>query len=216
MNKKALYESIMKNVSKELKKALNEDVETQDFKPFKVNMLLCLDDEEVKDNLLADLNTIDIKVRPNPYGSHYPEKLVVFTITSVNDLKEFANYFKGEIDFVDHILAKDENDDDSVEFHIENDNGRKKFHDAYLKYVEFSGNPDYKMALKCAKKLAYDIYGGDYNDLYDCMQNNDIDGARELLRAINREQRKRIFSSQEMTYILNNWDAVTDAYDKLD
>ena len=40
MTKKALYESIMKNVSKELRKALNEDVETQDFKPFKVNMLL--------------------------------------------------------------------------------------------------------------------------------------------------------------------------------
>jgi hypothetical protein len=72
------------------------------------------------------------------------------------------------------------------------------------------------MALKCAKKLAYDIYGGDYNDLYDCMQNNDIDGARELLRAINRELRKRVFSTKEMTYILNNWDAVMDAYNKLD
>ena len=81
---------------------------------------------------------------------------------------------------------------------------------------EERNNLSYKMALKCAKKLAYDIYGGDYNDLYDCMQNNDIDGARELLRTINREYRKRIFSSQDITYILNNWDAVTDAYDKLD
>ena len=214
-NKNALYEKIMQSVSKEVKKALNEDVTEPLFKPFIVKLLLNLDDEEVKDNLFADLDTFQIKIGRNPYGSNYSEKMVSFTITNVEQLKEWADYFKVEFG-VDHILAKDDSDDDALEFMIENDNGRKKFRNLYMEYVEYAGNTNYKLALKCANKLLHSIYGGDYNELKYCMDRKDYDNAREVLRAINRSYSKRVFTSEEMKFILNNWKDVMNVFDKLD
>ena len=214
-DKNALYEKIMQSVSKEVKKVLNEDATESVFKPFVVKLLLNLEDEEVKDNLLADLNTFQIKIGRNPHGNNYPEKMVSFTITNVEQLKEWADYFKVEFG-VDHILAKDDSDDDALEFMIENDNGRKRFHTLYAKYVQYAGNPNYKLAKRCARKLLHNIYGGDYNELKYCMDQKDYDNAREVLRAINRNYRKRVFTTEEMNYIINNWNDVMDAWDELD
>ena len=60
------------------------------------------------------------------------------------------------------------------------------------------------------------ILGGDYNDLKYCMDKKDYDNAREILRAINRGYRKRVFTSEEMNYIISNWNNVMDAWDELD
>lgn len=207
-NNKALYEQIMRNVSREVRKTLNEGIQSQDFKPFKVNMLLSLEDEEDRDNLFADLDPIKIDIKPNPYGEHYPEKLVIFTITNVDELKEWTDFFKYEIDFVTHLLANDDNDDDSLEFQIENENGRRAFRSAVRKYIEPKPSKEERLLKRCADKLNNSINGGDYNEILYCMQDGNIEGARAALRDINRFYSKRVFSTDEMNCILTRWDEI--------
>ena len=64
-------------------------------------------------------------------------------------------------------------------------------------------------------KLSFRIYGGDWNDILDAMENNNPEEAREICRAINRSYRTRIFSGDEIEFMINNWELCKESAYKI-
>lgn len=55
------------------------------------------------------------------------------------------------------------------------------------------------------KKLAFNIYGGDFNELSFSMDNNDTKSFKEYCGDINRAYNKKVFSSSDIAFMISNW-----------
>ncbi len=72
-----------------------------------------------------------------------------------------------------------------------------------------------KLSRRIGNKLSFRIYGGDWNDILDAMENNNPEEAREICRVINRSYRTRIFSGDEIEFMINNWELCKESAYKI-
>jgi hypothetical protein len=82
-----------------------------------------------------------------------------------------------------------------------------------VEYIN-EGNTD-KIPVKAkniGKKLLDDIYGGDFNELSYAMEQNDFKSFRQYCNDINRNYSKPVFRSNDITYMIDNWDLCMKAY----
>ena len=67
-------------------------------------------------------------------------------------------------------------------------------------------------AKNIGKKLLDDIYGGDFNELYDACENGNKQLVYSICNDINRNYSKPVFRSSDIKYIIDNWDLCIKAY----
>lgn len=68
-------------------------------------------------------------------------------------------------------------------------------------------------AKNIGKKLLDNLYGGDFNELSNAMEQNDFKSFRQYCNDINRNYSKPVFRSDDIKYMIDNWDLCIKAYD---
>jgi hypothetical protein len=67
-------------------------------------------------------------------------------------------------------------------------------------------------ARNIGKKLLDNLYGGDFNGLSYAMDQKDFKSFRQYCNAINYNYSKPVFRSDDIKYMIDNWDLCVKAY----
>ena len=73
---------------------------------------------------------------------------------------------------------------------------------------ELNNETPKKLSVKAkniGRKLIKRLYGGDFNELASAMENGDTKLARQICNDINYYYRSKVFSSDQITFLIDNW-----------
>ena len=68
-------------------------------------------------------------------------------------------------------------------------------------------------ALNIAKKLMFRVYGGDCNVITAAGDEGRFDDLRSYCNSINHEYSEKVFSSDNINFMVENWSECSEAFD---